>query len=51
MKTLVKTYKQGESTITEYETGNGLIDLDGTPYVEVEIYKDGVWCQTTMVVG
>ena len=49
MKKLINTYMQGEATITQYETGKGLIDLDGTAYVEVESYKDGVWCDTQLV--
>lgn len=51
MNKLINTYMQGEAVITQYETGNGLIDLDGTPYVEVETYKDGVWCDTQLVQG
>jgi hypothetical protein len=49
MKTLVNTYNQGNAVITQYTTGNGLIDLDGIAYEEVESYKDGVWCDTQLV--
>jgi hypothetical protein len=49
MKTLINTYNQGEAIITQYETGNGLIDLDDVAYKEVETYKDGNWCQTELV--